>query len=423
MLLEIICAATEKSERTAYAVGFSIIWFSMGAWMEHRCEVAVLGMGAMGAATLYQLAKAGVKVIGVDRHHPPHDQGSSHGDTRITRLSVGEGAAYLPIVRNSHRIWRELEALSGESLFEQCGVLVMTSGPDYDADNASDFTHRTLHLAKTHGIEHERLSAEQIRQRFPQFSPVLDTAVGYFEPSGGYVRPERCIAVQLQLAEALGATLLKGETVMQIRSDEQGVTVTTDQRTIVADKVVISAGMWSQDLLGAPFDRLLRVCRQTLFWFELEETAQFAPVSPTFIRHQGAGDDASYGFPPLPGENSLKVATEQYSEQSSPDTLDRTVSAAEAQEMFDTHVRGKIAGVSSRVAKSAVCAYTVTPDSHFIIDEHPSLKNTLVVSACSGHGFKNSAALGEALAQRCVRGSSDLDLSAFSLKRFEGVIE
>jgi sarcosine oxidase len=229
--------------------------------------------------------------------------------------------------------------------------------------------------------------------------------------------------VQLQLAEALGATLLKGETVTHIRSDEQGVTVTTDQRTIVADKVVISAGMWSKGLLGAPFDRLLRVCRQTLFWFELEETAKFAPVSPTFIRHQGADDDASYGFPPLPGENSLKVATEQYSEEASPDTLDRTVSAAEAQEMFDTHVRGKIAGVSSRVAKSAVCAYTVTPDSHFIIDEHPSLKNTLVVSACSGHGFKHSAALGEALAQWCVRGSSDLDLSAFSLKRFAGVTE
>lgn len=392
--------------------------------MDHRCEVAVLGMGAMGAATLYQLAKSGVKVIGVDRHHPPHDQGSSHGDTRITRLSVGEGAEYLPIVRNAHRIWRELETLSGESLFEQCGVLVMTSSPSYDADDESDFTHRTLHLAKTYGIEHEVLSAEQIRERFPQFSPVLDTAVGYFEPSGGYVRPERCIAVQLRLAEELGATLLKGETVMQITSDEQGVTVTTDQRTILADKVVISAGMWSQGLLGKPFDRLLRVCRQKLFWFEVEENARFAPVSPTFIYYHGPGDeDFNYGFPPLPGEGSLKVATEQYSEESSADALDRTVSEAEARDMFDTHVRGNIAGVSSRVVKSAVCAYTVTPDDHFIIDEHPSLKNTLVVSACSGHGFKHSAALGEALAQWCVRGSSDLDLSAFSLKRFEGVIE
>ncbi|WP_283180810.1 N-methyl-L-tryptophan oxidase [Pseudomonas svalbardensis] len=392
--------------------------------MDHRCEVAVLGMGAMGAATLYQLAKSGVKVVGIDRHHPPHDQGSSHGDTRITRLSVGEGAEYLPIVRNSHKIWRELEALSGESLFEQCGVLVMTSSPTYDADDESDFTHSTLHLANTYGIEHEVLSAGQIRERFPQFSPVLDTAVGYFEPGGGYVRPERCIAVQLKLAEELGATLLKGETVMQITSDEQGVTVITDQRTILADKVVISVGMWSKGLLGEPFDRLLRVCRQKLFWFELEENARFAPVSPTYICAHGPGDeDSVYGFPPLPGEGNLKVGTEQYSEETSPDTLDRTVSDAEAREMFDTHVRGKMAGVSSRVVKSAVCAYTVTPDGNFIIDEHPTLKNTLVVSACSGHGFKHSAALGEALAQWCVRGSSDLDLSAFSLKRFEGVIE
>ncbi|RKS24713.1 sarcosine oxidase [Pseudomonas sp. WPR_5_2] len=392
--------------------------------MEDRYEVAVLGMGAMGAATLYQLAKAGVKVIGIDRHHPPHDQGSSHGDTRITRLSVGEGAAYLPIVRNSHRIWRELEVLSGESLFEQCGVLVMTSSADYDPNDQSDFTQRTLQLAKANGIEHEVLSAEQIRQRFPQFSPVLDTAVGYFEPSGGYVRPERCIAVQLQLAEARGATLLKGETVTQITSHEQGVTVITDQRTIHADKVVISAGMWSRDLLGEPFDRLLRVCRQKLFWFELEEGARFAPVSPTFIYYHGSGDEASnYGFPPLPGEGSLKVATEQYSEESSPDTLDRTISTAEARDMYDSHVRGKIAGVSARVVKSAVCAYTVTPDSHFIIDEHPTLKHTLVVSACSGHGFKHSAALGEALAQWCVQGSSELDLSAFSLKRFDGLLD
>lgn len=387
--------------------------------MEYRCEVAVLGLGAMGAAAVYQLAKSGVQVIGVDRFHPPHSQGSSHGDTRITRLSVGEGAAYLPIVRSSHRIWRELEALSGESLFEQCGVLVMTSSPEYDAGDENDFTNRTFQLAKTYGIEHEVLSAEQIRQRFPQFSPVLDSAVGYFEPGGGYVRPERCIAVQLQLAEEHGATLLKGETVTHISSDEQGVTLTTDRRTIRADKVVVSAGMWSRDLLGQPFDRLLRVCRQKLYWFELEENARFAEVSPTFIFTHGPGQ-FHYGFPPLPGEGSLKVATEQYSEESAPEALDRTVSAAEERDMFETQVRGRIAGVTSRVVKSAVCTYTVTPDSHFIIDEHPSLKNTLVVSACSGHGFKHSAALGEAVAQWCVRGRSDLDLSAFSLKRFDG---
>ncbi|WP_122242524.1 FAD-dependent oxidoreductase, partial [Pseudomonas syringae] len=133
----------------------------------------------------------------------------------------------------------------------------------------------------------------------------------------------------------------------------------------------------------------------------------------------GPGDaDVNYGFPPLPGENSMKVATEQYLETSAADRLDRTITAREEQEMFRTQVQGRIAGLTPKVVKSSVCAYTVTPDCHFIIDEHPHLKNVTVVSACSGHGFKHSAGLGLALAQRCIDGESDVDLSAFSLQRF-----
>ena len=384
-----------------------------------RYESLVIGLGAMGAATVYQLAKAGVKVAGIDRHHPPHTFGSSHGDTRITRLSVGEGAQYVPIVRNSHRIWRELEALSGEALFEQSGLLVLSSWEGFDPDDTSDFTLRTLGLAKTYGIEHEVLDATQIRQRFPQFAQVADNAIGYYEPEGGFVRPERCIDVQLKLAEQHGATLYKGETVTDIRSDAHGVTVTTDQRTLQADKLVVSAGNWAGGLLGAPFDRLLSVYRQQLFWFELEPGAELEGVSPTYILTHGQ-EETHYGFPALPGEGSLKIATAQYHTVSTPETLDRSVSAAQEREMYEQQVQGRIAGVTANVVKSAVCAYTVTPDHHFIIDEHPTLQHTLVVSPCSGHGFKHSAALGEAFAQWCIRGTSDLDLSSFSLKRFEG---
>ncbi|MDR6711657.1 sarcosine oxidase [Pseudomonas hunanensis] len=386
-----------------------------------RCEALVLGLGAMGAATVYQLAKAGVKVVGIDRHHPPHTFGSSHGDTRITRLSVGEGAQYVPIVGRAQRIWRELEALSGESLFEQSGLLVLTSSPDFDPHDQTDFTLRTIGLAQTYGIDHEVLDATQIRQRFPQFRHVLDSAIGYFEPGGGFVRPERCIDVQLRLAEQHGATLYKGETVTGISSDEQGVTVITDQRTLRADKLVIGAGNWAGGLLGEPFEGLLKVYRQRLFWFELEPETDLVGASPTFILTHGRGDDKiNYGFPALAGEGSMKIATAQYHTAADPDTLERTVSVAEEQDMYQQQVHGRIAGVSAKVIKSAVCAYTVTPDRHFIIDTHPALQHTLVVSACSGHGFKHSAALGEAFAQWCMRGSSDLDLSSFSLKRFEG---
>ncbi|WP_259699367.1 FAD-dependent oxidoreductase, partial [Pseudomonas chlororaphis] len=103
---------------------------------------------------------------------------------------------------------------------------------------------------------------------------------------------------------------------------------------------------------------------------------------------------------------------------STPDSLDRQVSAAQSEAMYRDLVLATIAGVTPRLMKSAVCAYTVTPDSHFIIDEHPRLANVMVVSACSGHGFKHSAAIGEALAQRLVDGRSEIDLSAFSLARF-----
>lgn len=383
-----------------------------------RYQSLVIGLGAMGAATVYQLAKAGVKVAGIDRHHPPHTWGSSHGDTRITRLSVGEGAQYVPIVRNSHRIWRELEALSGEALFEQSGLLVLTSSADFDPGDKTDFTLRTISLAQTYGIKHEQLDAAQIRRRFPQFAQVVDSAIGYYEPEGGFVRPERCIDVQLKLAEQNGATLYKGETVTHISSDAHGVTVTTDRRTLQADKLVVSAGNWAGGLLGAPFDRLLSVYRQQLFWFELEPGAELVGKSPTYILTHGT-DQTHYGFPALPGEGSLKIATAQYHTPSTPDTLDRTVSTVQEREMYEQQVQGRIAGVTAKVVKSAVCAYTVAPDHHFIIDEHPTLQHTLVVSPCSGHGFKHSAALGEAFAQWCIRGSSDLDLSSFSLKRFE----
>ena len=168
-------------------------------------DVVVVGLGAMGAATLYQLAKRGVKVLGIDRFTPPHDLGSSHGDTRITRQAVGEGAAYVPLAIRSQQIWRELENELDVQLFEQCGVLVMTSSATAPAaDSAADFTEHSIELARRNGIEHEVLDAAQIRQRFPQFAPIHDSALGYFEPGGGYVRPERCIEAQLTRAQEIG---------------------------------------------------------------------------------------------------------------------------------------------------------------------------------------------------------------------------
>jgi sarcosine oxidase len=213
--------------------------------------------------------------------------------------------------------------------------------------------------------------------------------------------------------------VIGGATVSAVESKDGVVRVKTAERTLVADKAIICAGMWSANLLGEPFSALLKICRQQLFWFKLAEPVIFPAVSPSFILSHGPLDsDFCYGFPPISGEGSMKIATEQFAALNSPDELDRTVSAADVAEMFHTHVAGKIAGVTAERVKASVCTYTVTPDYDFIIDDHPSLDHVTVVSACSGHGFKHSAAIGEAVAQRCLSGKSQLDLSAFSLSRF-----
>ncbi|MCO7572606.1 N-methyl-L-tryptophan oxidase [Pseudomonas chlororaphis] len=382
-------------------------------------DVVVVGLGAIGAATLYQLAKRGVKVAGIDRFAPPHDQGSSHGDTRITRQAVGEGAAYVPLAIRSQQIWRELEAELDVPLFEQCGVMVMTAStdPQRPAD-ARDFTDNSIELARRYGIEHQVLDAAEIRRRFPQFAPLADSARGYFEPGGGFVRPERCIDAQLTRARQLGASLITGHTVLQLKPDAEGVEVICAGSRVRARQVIVSAGMWSAQLLGAPFDTLLRVCRQQLYWFRLDEPQHYPARSPSFILHSADDVDTCYGFPPIPGEGSVKIATEQYSASSQPDSLDRQPSLADAQRLFRELVAPHIAGLAPELVKASVCAYTVTPDSGFIIDRHPHLDHVTVVSACSGHGFKHSAAIGEALAQLQVDGRSEIDLESFSLQRF-----
>lgn len=383
-------------------------------------DVIVIGLGAMGAATLYQLAKRGVRVAGVDRYAPPHDQGSSHGDTRITRQAVGEGAAYVPLALHSQRIWRELEAQSGEALFEACGMLMLSSSHEPTRGHGTaDFGGETAALAKRFGIEHSLLDAAGIRARFPQFGGLGDGATGYYEPGAGYVRPERAIEVQLKLAETLGAVLHGNTPVEAIESEAGGIRVRTSSGMLTADKAIVCAGMWTGKLLGASVEGLLKVCRQQLVWFELDEPERFAAGSPVYILLHGAADtDSCYGFPPLPGENAIKIATEQYHEGCDPDAVDRSVSPADIDALYDAHVAGRLLGVSRRVLKSKVCTYTLTPDFNFIIDAHPQMANVTLVSACSGHGFKHSAGIGEALAMQHCNEPGAADLSAFSLARF-----
>lgn len=384
-------------------------------------DVAVIGLGAFGSAVLYQLARRGVRAIGIDQFTPPHTQGSSHGETRITRLAAGEGDAYVPFVRRSHEIWRELEHESGQSLLVQTGGLIMAPRDSAARHHGREnFVRRTLAIAERFGIAHETLDAAEIVARYPQFM-LRGDELGYFEPTAGMLMPERCVAVQLRLAERYGAQLRLNERVTGLAQDGDGVRITTQAGIVRAARAVLTGGPWMPKLAPAALRPLARVYRQALHWFAPQDTAAYAADRfPVFIwMHGEQEEDYFYGFPTPDGLSGVKVATEVYQSTTDPDEVDRNVSPGESEKMFAEHVDNRLRGVAPAALKAAACLYTVTPDSGFIVDDLPGEVRTLAVSACSGHGFKHSAAMGEAVAQRLTEGASTLDLMPFALRRFD----
>jgi sarcosine oxidase len=223
-----------------------------------RAEVIVVGLGAMGAAVSWQLGRRGVSVIGLDRYAPPHEGGSTHGETRITRVAVGEGEEYVPLVRRSHELWPEIETESGRRLLTQTGGIVI-GGP------GSDFLERTRKVAVRHGIAHETLDATELRTRFPMFA-AGEAACAYYEPEAGHVRPEAAVAAQLGLAAEAGVRLRVGEPVLEWRASAEGVRVRTSSGIHDADQLVLCPGAWITQLFPEGRD-LFAVYRQLMFWF------------------------------------------------------------------------------------------------------------------------------------------------------------
>lgn len=384
-----------------------------------KSDVIILGLGAMGSATLYQLAKKGTKVLGIDQFSPPHTRGSSHGDTRMTRLAIGEGDSYTRLALRSHEIWREIERETGRSLLVANGCLVVVSMYEKGAHmHVPDYFEKALAEGKKYGITHEILDAAEIRKRYPQFN-VADDDIGYFEKDGGFLRPEECIRSQLGLAAKNGAQIHMNETVLKFDANDSGVTVTTDKGAYEAAKLIITAGPWLPELLEVKHARHFSVTRQVLYWFAVENAAPFSHERfPAFVFGPKGSRGLFYGFPAVGSDGGIKVATEQ-SAVTTPGAIDRTVSEEEQQEFYDTYIAGQLPGVSSRCLRTEVCMYTMTPDSGFVIDEHPGHPSILIVSACSGHGFKHSAAIGEAVSELVAEGTSRLDLSSFKIDRFD----
>lgn len=369
---------------------------------ERTHDVAVVGLGAMGSATAFELARRGLDVVGFDRFTPPHTHGSSHGSSRIIREAYFEDPVYVPMVQRAFELWRELERLAAIPLLEQTGGL-MIGAP------ASLLVEGARRSAQMHGLQHAVLSAGEIRSRFPALQPEPDM-VGVWEPRAGVLTPEGCIGAYLGLARRDGASLRFDEPVTRWQAHGSHVEVHTVTGPYRARHLIISAGAWVGSLLSGlhvPF----RIERQVLYWFEPTRDAEsFTPQRCPIHLWQFDGGRFFYGFPDHGA--GVKLAFHHGGETT---TADRPRRAATPEEMVEIRaaVQRFVPAADGRLLNSVVCLYTNTPDEHFWIDRHPGHGNVLVASPCSGHGFKFAPVIGEILADLVEGRPARFDLGRF----------
>jgi sarcosine oxidase len=370
-------------------------------------DVVVCGLGAMGSAALYELARRRLRVVGVERFTPGHDRGSSHGATRIIRLAYWEHPSYVPLLRRAYDLWRELEGAAGQKFLHVTGIAEI-GPPD------GILVRGTLAAAHLHALRHEVLAAPDLMRRFPAFRLPPDY-VAVVQPDGGLLAAEPSIHAMLALAQAAGAELRTGETVRGIEPRAGGVRVVTDRGMVDAGSAIVAAGPWTGSLMPDLSARL-RVTRQVMAWFAPSQPALFAPGRfPVFLIESRHG--IHYGLPPFGGAG-IKVAKHHHrDEKVDPDEHDRTVSAAD-EVLIRAALADHLPGANGRLLNAKTCLYTMTPDGDFIIDRLPGAPQVIVASPCSGHGFKFAPVIGEILADLATSGARRHDLARFSLARF-----
>jgi sarcosine oxidase len=363
----------------------------------------------MGSAAVYHLASRGKRVLGLERFDIPNDMGSSHGITRIIRLAYYEDPSYVPLLRRSYELWRELQSRAGEQVLHVVGSI--DAGPP-----SSTVVEGSLRSCAEHDIPHEVLSSAALTRRYPGYRLPSDT-VAVFQKDGGFLLPERCIIDHVVLAQAMGAEVHGRERVLEWQPRSGGVRVTTDRGTYDTERLVLTSGAWSHRLLDA-VGKLLVPERQVLAWLQPFRLDLFLPDRfPVFnlIVEEGR----YYGFPVF-GVPGFKFGRYHHrDERVDPETIDRDGQRADEDLLREFAERYFPDGAGPTMALK-VCMFTNTPDEHFIIDTHPTYPQVSFAVGFSGHGFKFCSVVGEIMADLATRGATGHDVKLFQLRRFGG---
>lgn len=370
-----------------------------------RYDAIVVGVGAMGSAAAYHLARRGKRVLGLERFEVPNEMGSSHGLTRIIRFAYHEDPAYVPLALRSRELWRQLEEQAGEQLFHVTGS-VDAGDPDRSVFRGS------VAACVAHDLSHDILSAPELRDRFPAYQ-LPDRMAAVFQPDGGFLLSERCIAAHASAAVDAGAVVRTGERVVgwDVRGDHVVVRTDADGR-YTAETLVLAGGAWSAELAPVP----VVPERQVLAWIRPRRPELFEPGRfPVFVLQ--ADDGIYYGFPAhgIPG---LKIGRLHHlGEKGGADELSRSPRVEDELLLREGAATYFPEAVGPTLALK-VCLFENSPDEHFIVGALPDAPQVIVAAGFSGHGFKFAPVIGEIVAELAVDGATRHDIGFLALERF-----
>jgi sarcosine oxidase len=373
-----------------------------------RCQVAVIGLGLMGSAALYALARHGVDAVGFDPLRVGEARGSSHGSCRIYRRFNFENAAYTTLSDEAFAGWRALEAASGRTLLKPCPLLA--AGPPGSAMVAASRA-----VASAAGLVTGPANGAEANAAFPELR-LPDDWDAVAQDSSGILLAQKALRT---LREGAGDRIRPRAA--RFRPTTDGILVGDGEDEVLAERVIVAAGPWVSGLVPtlAP---VLTVTRQCVGWFRPVAQARLAPGDlPIFLLEAPQG--MIYGFPDFEGRG-VKIGRHDHGPQVGPDAWDEAPTDEELAPVRAV-LEAFIPGAAGPIVEREVCLYTntlaadVRPDGgeEFILDRLPSDPRIVVASPCSGHGAKFAPAIGEILASLALDPSFEAD-PAFRLDRF-----
>ncbi len=369
-------------------------------------DAIVLGLGGMGSAVLHQLARRGLRVLGLEQHALGHALGSSHGETRLIRKAYFEHPDYVPLLSRAYTLWHELEEVSGEHLFED-GIGLVMIGP-----GSAGVLPATLEVARTHALPITAIARDEFTRRFPML--ILPTGMdALWDREGGLLYVDRCVRAQIAVARRLGAQIHADEAVRAWKQIGSTVRVETEHGVYETERLVITAGAWSARVL-ADLAMPLRIVRKVAFWFPAIEPAAFAlGKCPTFFFDLPWGQ--LYGFPCLDKQN-VKIADHRGGLSIDAPMPERRLLPGDDTTCVRA-VREFFPGLAPEHVRFSTCLYTMTPDENFIVARHPEHDRVTFAAGFSGHGFKFASVMGEILCELALDGRTRHPIDFLRLDR------